>query len=213
MRYSANRILFQALFFLLLFLIAGCSKDSGTNLDLQKALVHDAKSNLQATIAVDFSHLTIIKGSLGKFAVNKNNPQNLGSAIGATESMIFPEKYEVTRLTKMIDISADMKKDVITQPMLDIINSNREVLNHIYTSVLKPLAVQMENGTPVTADQLYTINELTRLLERMTAEYSNLSRPETDFNSNDALNSFVSLQDVNRALQKLKLPVIKQETP
>ncbi|MFZ5640642.1 MAG: hypothetical protein ACOY4Q_08120 [Bacillota bacterium] len=191
--------------------LAGCSPGTaGSNLDLRNALISDAKSNLQATIAEDFTHLTIIKGSLGKFLVNKNNPQHLGAAIGATESMVFPEKYEIVRLTKMIDITADMKKDIISQPMLDIIFKNREVMNHIYNSVLQPLAAQTEKGKTAATEQLLVVNQVVRLLEQVAMEYRSLSQPGTDFNGNEAQASFMKLQDLNRELQKQKLPELKQ---
>ncbi len=204
-RLSVNHYLYISLL-LMMPILSGCTQDSNTNnIDLRQALVQDVKNNLHATIAADFTRLTIIKGSLSKFRVNSNNPQHLGAAIGATESMTFPEKYEIVRLTKMIDISAEIKKDIISQPLLDIINKNRQVMNHIYNAVLKPLAMQTEKGKPVTAGQLLLIDQVTRLLERMAIEYRNLSQSDLDFNSDEAIASFMTLQDINKDLQKLKI--------
>lgn len=206
-----NRFLSIIILLFLIMPLSGClNKTTNEKIDLRQALLQDARNNLQANIAEDFTRLTIIKGSLGKFLVNKDNPQLLGSAIGATESMIFPEKYEIVRLTKMIDISAEIKKEIISQPMLDIIYKNREVMNHIYNSVLQPLAVQIEKGKTTTSDQLLVIEQVVRLLEKVTIEYRNLSLPGIDYNGDDALASFMNLQNLNRELQKLKLPESKQ---
>lgn len=209
-RIAVNRLLYILLIFFMLIPLAGCTPGSNEDkINLRQALIEDAKNNLRATIAEDFTHLTIIKGSLGKFQVNKNNPQYIGAAIGATESMIFPEKYEIVRLTKMVDISAEIKKEIISQPMLDILNKNREVMNHIYNSVLKPLAAQVEKGNPLTAEQVFIIDNVIRLLERESFEYNNLSQRGLDFNSEDAQTSFMTVQDLNRELQKQKLPDLK----
>lgn len=197
--------------FLFVFPISGClNRSANEKIDMQQALIQDAKNNLQANIAEDFARLTIIKGSLGKFLVNENNPQLLGSAIGATESMIFPEKYELVRLTKIINISAEIKKEIISQPMLDIIYKNREVMNHIYNSVLLPLSLQIEKEKTATTDQLIVIDQVIRLLDKITIEYRNLSRSGIDYNGDEAQANFITLQNLNRELQKLKLPEAKQ---
>lgn len=211
-RPAHNRYIYICIFLLITVFLSGCSTVTpDDNIDLRQALIEDARKNLKASISEDFTRLNIIKGSLGKFLVNRNNPQYLGAAIGATEAMIFPEKYEIVRLTKMIDISAEIKKDIIAQPMLDIIHKNREVMNHIYISVLQPLALQTGKGKPASADQLAVIDNVVRLLEQVTMDYRSLSQPGIDFNGDEAQASFMNLQNLNRELQKQKLPELKQQ--
>lgn len=200
--------------FLFLFFSFGCSGNGdGENLDYQKALKDDAVQGLSGAIAEDYTQLTIIRGSLYKYSINPSKPQYLGITIGALQAMVFPTEYEYDRLTKLESISPAMKKDIIAQPMLNIVMKKRDVFSHLYSDLLEPLNKQIDEGKPVTPQQIKTLNETVRVLDRMVTEYATLIKPGLDFNGREAEDAFLRLQGYHKELQKIKLPPYNPETP
>lgn len=199
------------LFFLALILliivpqISGCGSREQGNQNYQESLKNDAVAGLKNAYAEDFTRITIIRGALYKFAVNPQNPQLLGTTIGAVEATVFPEEYELKRFEQLDNISAEMRKSIISQPMLGITLKKRETLNHIYNAVLKPLSANFEKRKQITPQETAVINNLINLLDNLAENYTVLSNKTVDLNSSEAQRSFITIQDTFRELQKLEL--------
>ncbi len=197
-------------FVLLIILVSGCSPGDKPVAEDNEFLRNDARKSLQSAYAEDYTRITIIRGALNKYAVNPDNPKHLGTVIGALEAAVFPEEYELKRFTQLENISAEMRKEIISQPMLDITVQTRLVLNHIYSAVLKPLADSVDKGGQVTTGELQVINEVAQQLENLAQNYSVLSSEGIDFNSSEAQRSFISIQNSLNELQKLELVKLKE---
>jgi len=190
--------------FLFIAVLTGCSEEPKTE-NPEQYLKNDAVLGLKKAYAEDFTRLTIIRGGLYKFVVNEDNPQHLGTAIGAVEATIFPEEYEFVRFQRLENMSAEMRKQIISQPLLDITLNKREVLNHIYNAVLKPLSAEVTAGNPLSSQSLGSLNSLIQILDDLVSNYAVLSDEKIDFKSNEAQRSFISIQNSLRELQKLEL--------
>ncbi len=205
MRTKAITAFLAVMLITILPLSAGCSDRDTEKLNFAEALKKDAINSLKSAYAEDFTRISIIRGSLYKFVVNPRNPQNLGVAIGAIEATVFPEEYELQRFNQLENISAQMRKDIISQPMLSITLKKREVLNHIYNSVLKPLSLKIENGKNVTPQETEVLSNLINLLDTLAQNYSVLANKDVDFNGSEAQRSFLSIQNSLREMQNLEL--------
>jgi hypothetical protein len=189
-------------------LISGCNNSKHIETP-DTYLKNDAAAGLKGAYAEQFTRLTIIRGALNKYLVSPGNQQHLGTVIGAVEATVFPEEYELKRFEHLENLPAETRKEIISQPMLNITLKTREVLNHIYTAVLKPLASRVEQGkTPETRESA-VLNNLTGYLDNLAQDYHLLSNEETDLNSIEAQHAFISIQNTLRELQKLDL--IKQQ--
>lgn len=185
--------------------VMGCSSNNSQDYDYEQLLLEDATLNLKSTYAGDFTRITIIRGALYKFLINPDNPQQLGTTIGAVEATVFPEQYELSRFDRLENLPATMRKQIISQPMLGITLKKREALNHIYNAVLKPLSTHIDKGGPIGPQERAVIDSLIILLDTLSENYSYLSDKDTDFNSSEAQRIFISMQHSFRELQKLEL--------
>lgn len=186
-------------------MISGCNDDGQGKTGYQEMLKNDALTGLKSAYAEDFTRLTIIRGALYKYVVNPQNPQLLGTAIGAVEATVFPEQYELKRFSQMENISAGLRKEIISQPMLNITTKKRETLNHIYSAVLKPLSLNIENKKQVSSKETAVLNNLITLLDTLAENYSVLANKDVSFDSNEAYRAFIAVQDTFREMQELEL--------
>lgn len=200
-----NTVLKLTLLAIIIMSIAGCGNSGSAEQSSLTFLKNDAFTGLKSTYARDYSQFTIIRGALYKFIIDPQNPQHLGVAIGAAESAIFPDEYELNRFDRLENMTAEMRKEIISQPMLAITLKKREVLNHIYSAILKPLAANIENSKQATSQETVVINNLITLLDNLAEDYSVLSKTDSDFYTADAQNAFISIQDTFRQLQNLEL--------
>ena len=192
-------------------LFIGCGDREAKNPSSEEFLKKDALAALKSTYAEDYTRITIIRGALNKFIVNTQKPQFLGIATGAMESAVFPEDYELKRLSQLENITAEMRKEIIRQPMLMITVKKREVFNHIYQSVFKPLSEQTDKGQQAGPQETAVLTELINLLDDLTQNYSVLADQNVDFHSSEAQQAFYSVQQTFREMQKLQL--FKQANP
>lgn len=193
------------------FFFSGCSSENNSAVDFEKALKKDALISLREALVEDYTRLTIIRGSLYKFSMDVSKPLYLGIAVGSLQSLILSEEYEYKRFTKLENLPPQIKKDIIPQPMLNIIIKKRDVLSHAYSDILDPLAKQLDKGGTVSQEQKKAIAELIRLLDRIVSEYATLTKPDIDFNGKEAENAFFHLQEYHKEIQKLRLPEYQQE--
>lgn len=194
------------IFFLLSMpLFSGCGGSDAESKDFGELLEKDGIAALKGAYAEEYARLTIIRGALNKFIVNPQNTHYLGIATGALEAAVFPEEYELKRFNQLENLSADMRKEIISQPLLSITLKKREVLNHIYRSVFKPLLVQLDDGKPVGSRETGVLNELVILLDSLTRDYSVLADKSISFQSAEARQAFYSVQNNLREMQKLQL--------
>ncbi|MBU7005369.1 hypothetical protein [Phosphitispora fastidiosa] len=197
-------------FALLIILLPGCGTGDKPAADSSGFLKNDARKSLQSAYAEDYTRISIIRGALNKYIVNPDNPKYLGTVMGALEAAVFPEEYELKRFTQLENISAEMRKEIISQPMLDITVQTRIVLNHIYSAVIKPLSDSLDKGNPITTEELQIINAAAQQLDSLAQGYSVLSNDGVDFNSSEAQRSFISLQNSLNELQKLELVKLRE---
>lgn len=197
-------ILFTSLIFIIFF-ISGCSSSGSEKLNYGEMLKSDAKIGLKGKYAEDYKRFTIIRGSLYKYSVNPQNIKHLGTVMGATEATMFPEDYELMRFDRLENLSAAMRKEIISQPMLAITLRKRDVLNHIYNAVLKPLELNAEKSKQVNPQDALAINNLINLLDNLTENYAILADNSVDLNSAQAQQTFLNIQAVFGEMQKMEL--------
>ncbi|WP_418790006.1 hypothetical protein [Phosphitispora sp. TUW77] len=210
---KSNKKVFAILFVvaLLIFLLPGCSREDKTVVNAGEFLRNDARKSLQSAYVEEYTRITIIRGALNKYIVNPDNPKYLGVVIGALEATVFPEDYELKRFTQLENISAEMRKEIISQPLLDITIKTRTVLNHIYSAVFKPLSESIDQGGyTATAEELQVITNAARHLDTLAQGYLELSSEGIEFNSSEAQRTFISIQNSLNELQKLELIKLKQ---
>lgn len=186
-------------------LISGCGTSDSEKLNYGEMLKNDAKTGLKGKYAEDYTRFTIIRGALYKFSVNPQNKVLLGTVMGATEAAMFPEDYELKRFDRLENLSATMRKEVISQPLLGITLKKREVLNHIYIAVLKPLELNAEKNKQVNTQDATAINNLINLLDTLTENYAILADNSVDLNSGQAQQAFLNIQSVYSEMQKMDL--------
>jgi len=194
-----------------LILISGCGMSDDPREETGEFLKNDALISLKSAYGEEYTRLTIIRGALNKYIVNPANAKHLGTVMGAVEATVFPEEYELKRFTQLENLPAEMRKDIISQPMLDITYRTRGVLNHIYTAVLKPLSEHIDRGGQINTAQLQVITNLMNLLETLARDYSLLANTENDFNSTEMNRAFISIQNNLNEMQKLELVEIKEQ--
>lgn len=203
------RVLFLYLLLITLILIipviGGCGSSDSEKINYSEMLKNDARAGLKGKYAEDYTRLTIIRGALYKYSVNPKNPELLGTVMGATEATMFPEDYELKRFDQMTNLSASIRKELISQPMLAITLKKRDVLNHIYNTVLKPLVAEAGNFKQVNAQDAAAVNNLINLLDSLAENYAVLADNSVDFNSGQAQQAFLNIQSVFGEMQKLEL--------
>ncbi len=199
----------MAIILIIVPLFSGCSKPESEKQNFEEALKNDAIAGLKGAYAEDFTRISIIKGALYKFVINSSNPQNLGVTIGAVEATVFPEEYELRRFIQLDNISAQMRKEIVSQPMLSITMKKREVLNHIYNAVLKPISFNIESGKALTPQQISVLNNLINMLDNLAQNYAVISNKDVHLNSKEAQRSFLQIQNTFREMQNLEL--VKQD--
>ncbi len=215
MRIKNAVLFFVSMLLIIMPLITGCGSGGAGKQNYEDSLKNDAVAGLKGTYAEDFSQLTIIRGALYKFIVNPQNPQHLGTAIGALEASVFPEEYELKRFDRLDNMTAEMRKEIISQPLLAITLKKRETLNHIYNAVLRPLSTNIEKGKQVTPQETIVLNNLISLLDVLVQNYSVLSNTGVDFSGGEAQGAFISIQNTFREMQNLNLlkqAVIRKQT-
>lgn len=185
--------------------IGGCGTSDSAKLDYAEMLKNDARAGLKGKYAEDYTRLTIIRGALYKYSVNPQNSGLLGTVMGAMEATMFPEDYELKRFDQMANLSATMRKEIISQPMLAITLKKRDVLNHIYNAVLKPLVSEAENNKQVNPQDVAAVNNLINLLDILAENYAVLANNSVDFNSVQAQQAFLNIQSAFGEMQKLEL--------
>lgn len=197
-------ILFISIIFML-FLVSGCSSSDPEKLNYSEMLKNDAKVGLKSKYAEDYTRFTIIRGALYKYSVNPQNIEHLGTVMGATEATMFPEDYELKRFDRLENLSAAMRKEVINQPMLAITLKKRDVLNHIYSAVLKPLEADAKISKQITPQGTTAINNLLNLLDILAENYAILADNSVDLTSGEAQQAFLNIQAVYSEMQKMEL--------
>lgn len=183
----------------------GCADSTQDNRNYSQMLKQDAFAGLKSVYQEDFTRLTIIRGALYKFIIDNQNLENLGVVIGAVQATAFPQEYEIKRLQDLTNISADMRKQIISQPMLAITMQNREALNHIYTAVLKPLSEKLHSGSSIKEEDKVVLNDLIKTLDSLTQDYLTISNSDINFNSKEAQDSFMSIRNNFEELQKYEM--------
>jgi len=186
-------------------IVSGCSSSGSEKLNYAEMLKNDAMIGLKGKYAEDYTRFTIIRGALYKYSVNPQNIEHLGTVIGATEATIFPEDYELMRFDRLENLSAKIRKEVVSQPMLAITLKKRDILNHIYSAVFKPLESDVKRDKQVNSQGAKAINNLINLLDILTENYAILADKSIDLNSSQAHQAFLNIQAVFVEMQKMEL--------
>jgi hypothetical protein len=201
-----------ALLINVIFILTGCFNSGQSGNESDRYLKEDAVNGLKATYAEEYTRINIIRGALYKFVISPSNPVNLGVVVGSLEASIFPEEYEYKRLEQLENFSAEIRKEIISQPMLTISAKNREALNHIYNAVIKPLSEKLMTNKPVTVQDKAVLNNAITFLDNLGQGYSALSTKSLDLNSGEAQSYFLSIQGTIREIQKLTLTTVNKTT-
>ncbi|MHB1167526.1 MAG: hypothetical protein ACYC4E_02810 [Carboxydocellales bacterium] len=170
-------------------------------------LKEDANNGFDDALSRDYRRLTIISGSLNKLRSSDHPELTLGTVLGATESTIYIKESEYKRLDNNFNISGEMKKAIAPAGILNILNKNQKILEHVYKDILKPYADKLVMKQALTVQQEKSLDQTIDLIQGITQTYSRLSQNHKDMSVEEVETLVRDLDKLQNQLGSVYFPL------